>query len=145
MVAVGAASDTTPLIVASALVSALLFTSGRREQALWWLTVVIVAAVGNRLLKEIFDRPRPAVRPIPESVSRYSYPSGHAANSLAFVVAFLLVFPTRTRRVAAITAGSVVAILVGFSRLVIGAHYPSDVLAAWLWVGAWLTLMSSLR
>ncbi|NIR39637.1 MAG: phosphatase PAP2 family protein, partial [Actinobacteria bacterium] len=38
-------------------------------------------------------------------------------------------------------AGAVVVGLVGFSRLAIGVHYPSDILAGWLWVGAWAALV----
>ena len=89
--------------------------------ALAWLTVWIV--------KSLVDRPRP---PDPlVHTSGQSYPSAHAANSigwLALGIALSVVIPTRGGRIAAVTAGAVVAVLVGLSRIYLRAHYASDVL-----------------
>ena len=61
-----------------------------------------------------------------------SYPSAHAANSvgwLAIAIALTAVIPTRGARIAAITTGALLAVLVGLSRIYLRAHYASDVLA----------------
>jgi undecaprenyl-diphosphatase len=60
--------------------------------------------------------------------SGQSYPSAHAANSigwLALAIALTVVIPTRARRTAAIAAGSLLAALVGLSRIYLRAHYAS--------------------
>ncbi len=141
MVAVGSATDPVPMIAASAAVVAVLVIRRRSPLVVAYLGIVVVAAVGNRVLKEIITRPRPDVRPHPSSVSRYSFPSGHAANTIALWMALLLITRGRRRRQALVVAGAVVVGLVGFSRLAIGVHYPSDILAGWLWVGAWAALV----
>lgn len=143
MVAVGRASDTIPLIAASAVVVIVLVVNRRRRDIAVFLVVVVVAMVGNRILKEIVARSRPDVRPSPESVSQFSFPSGHAANTLAVWAGLLLVVRARSVRIAVLALGVVVLALVGFSRLAIGVHYPSDLIAGWLWVGAWAALVWS--
>lgn len=90
--------------------------------ALVWISVWII--------KSVVDRPRPP-HPLVRT-SGQSYPSGHAANSvgwLALAIALTVVIPTRAGRIAAITAGAVLAVLVGLSRIYLRAHYASDVLA----------------
>ncbi|MEM7284794.1 MAG: phosphatase PAP2 family protein [Actinomycetota bacterium] len=137
MVAVGTVSNTAPLLVVSAVTVAVLFVKGRPRDAAAVLVIVVVAVVGNRILKELIGRSRPDVRASPESVSRYSYPSGHAANTLAVHLALVrAVVHPRSRVLVGI--GACFVALVGFSRLVTGVHYPSDILAGWLWVGAWV-------
>ncbi len=90
--------------------------------ALVWISVWIV--------KSVVDRPRP---PDPlVHTSGQSYPSAHAANSvgwLALAIALTVVTPTRAGRIAAITAGALLAVFVGLSRIYLRAHYASDVLA----------------
>ncbi len=90
--------------------------------ALVWISVWII--------KSVVDRPRP---PDPlVHTSGQSYPSGHAANSigwLALAIALTVMTPTRAGRIAAITCGALLALLVGLSRIYLRAHYASDVLA----------------
>ena len=90
--------------------------------ALVWLTVWVI--------KTVVDRPRPP-HPLVHT-SGQSYPSAHAANSvgwLALAIALTVVIPTRVGRIAAITSGALIAVLVGLSRIYLRAHYASDVLA----------------
>jgi membrane-associated phospholipid phosphatase len=95
--------------------------------------VVVGAAlvwVSVRIIKSAVDRPRPP-HPLVHT-SGQSYPSAHAANSvgwLAVAIALTVVIPTRVGRIAAITSGALVAVLVGLSRIYLRAHYASDVLA----------------
>ncbi len=114
-----------------------------------------LASLGNELAKGLIARARPdLIQPI--VVERgYSFPSGHAALSMVgYGVAALLVArsgaPRRVKVVAAFAAGCLVA-LIGISRVYLGAHFPTDVLAGWLAGGAvvlifaWLSPASKAR
>jgi membrane-associated phospholipid phosphatase len=100
------------------------------------------AAVVNALLKVAFQRPRPETAFV--HLGTYSFPSGHAAVSTATftTIAFLLGRRYRsTRARVLIGLGTFAAImLVGFSRLYLGAHYLSDVLAGISFGFAWAML-----
>ena len=100
-----------------------------------WVLVVV--------LKAVVARPRPAMWPQPADVSAHGYPSGHAAASAALVGALLLVLRrvagSAARAAAAVTVGAGVVVLVGAAQVVLGRHYPSDVLAGWLLAAACLS------
>jgi membrane-associated phospholipid phosphatase len=100
------------------------------------------SAVVNALLKLAFQRKRPELTFV--HLDTYSFPSGHAAVSTATftTIAFLLGRRYRSLRARVLIAvGTIVAIgLVGFSRLYLGAHYLSDVLAGISFGLAWAML-----
>ncbi len=82
------------------------------------------------LTKALVDRPRPP-RPLVHTAGQ-SYPSAHAANSIGWIALALAlgaVIPFRAGRVAAVSAGTLLAALVGLSRVYLRAHYLTDVLA----------------
>jgi membrane-associated phospholipid phosphatase len=94
-----------------------------------------VAAVGGSLLKEIFDRPRPFIEYADALISfstanTPAFPSGHAAKSAALALPFLILVAARDAwyTVVKVLLGFI-ALAVGYSRVVLGAHYVSDVLA----------------
>jgi undecaprenyl-diphosphatase len=101
----------------------------------------IVAFGGSALLnmttKQVFQRPRPALWESSAPETTFSFPSGHAMGSmtLAAVVA-LLAWNTRWRW-PVLLAALAFTWLVGMSRLYLGVHYPSDVLAGWAAGLAW--------
>jgi membrane-associated phospholipid phosphatase len=101
-----------------------------RARATWLVVGAGLAWLGVRIVKSVVDRPRPP-HPLVHT-SGQSYPSAHAANSvgwLALAIALAMVIPTRAGRIAAITAGALLAVVVGLSRIYLRAHYASDVLA----------------
>jgi undecaprenyl-diphosphatase len=117
----------------------------RREVALAAFLTSAVAAGGalNTYLKAVFVRDRPDVVPHLVEVSSASFPSGHAMNSamVYLTLAALLISAERSRRVRAflMAAAVLLTLLVGFSRMYLGVHWPSDVLAGWAVGAAWAT------
>jgi membrane-associated phospholipid phosphatase len=114
----------------------------------WWLVSLILAVPGGMLLnvslKHAFQRARPSFDLPLVSLHTYSFPSGHTVTSTLFygiLAAFIISATTsRTARVWAVLAAFSMVILVAFSRLYLGAHYLSDVLAAMAVGLAWLAL-----
>jgi membrane-associated phospholipid phosphatase len=125
------AGNTVVLVVLVTAIGIVLLRRTRPNEA----TVIALALVGSALLngalKLLFHRPRPELAFV--HLDTYSFPSGHAAVSTATfsTIAFLLGRRYRSLRAwLLIPLGTLVAILlVGFSRLYLGAHYLSDVLA----------------
>jgi membrane-associated phospholipid phosphatase len=122
-----------------------------------WLAVVGSAVFGgmllNQLLKYAFHRPRPYFDDPILTLTGYSFPSGHTmmATGLYGVLAVYLFTTTSDRRgrLLIIIAAALLIGLVGFSRIYLGAHYLSDVLAAMAegltWLSLCLIVISSFR
>lgn len=112
---------------------------GRANDAVLLFFAFGGASVVNPLLKLVFHRPRPELAFV--HLDTYSFPSGHAATSSATftVMAYLLARGHRSTTAQIwIGLGTAAAIaLVGFSRLYLGAHYLSDVLAGISFGVAW--------
>jgi undecaprenyl-diphosphatase len=126
------------LIFAAAAAGLLL--AGRRRDAL----LVVVGAGGAMLLtnaiKVVLERPRPGGGGL-VTVASASWPSGHATSSIALYGALAAV-AARTAapwvRGAVWVAVAVLVAAIGASRVYLGVHYPTDVLAGWLVGGIWL-------
>jgi undecaprenyl-diphosphatase len=112
-------------------------------------TLYLVVAVGGGLLlstvaKNFFDRPRPDLVPYGSIVHTASFPSGHsmmaavAYLSLGVLVARTL--PERRLKVYVLALAVLITVLVGVSRVYLGVHWPTDVLAGWLAGAAWASL-----
>jgi membrane-associated phospholipid phosphatase len=95
-------------------------------------------------LKAAFERPRPAFSDPIATASGFSFPSGHAMVSLTVygALAFVIVATTKSRRARVLVLATAAALVlaIGFSRLYLGVHYVSDVLAAYGAGIAWLML-----
>ncbi|MEO5691456.1 MAG: phosphatase PAP2 family protein [Candidatus Saccharimonadales bacterium] len=106
--------------------------------------IVIVGIVGsasiNLLLKGMFQRDRPQLWERLVTENSFSFPSGHAmaSASLAAVIVVLL-WPTRWRWYA-VAGGVCYMLYIGFTRMYLGVHYPTDVAAGWLVAIAWVAL-----
>src|SRR5688572_18193007 len=140
MIAIGDATDTLPLVGFAVVVAAVRVWKGRPMDALFLLLGIGVVCALNPVLKELVERSRPDLWASPESVSRYSFPSGHAASTAALVGGLVMMVRANQRRLT-VAIGGVFLGIVGFSRLAVGVHYPSDIVAGWLWAGAWTTLL----
>jgi membrane-associated phospholipid phosphatase len=117
-----------------------------RERAWLDLCFFLVAFVGSQLavslLKEVFDRQRPDVGsavPLPESAS---FPSGHAAAGAASLGALAVLaaerLPSLRARVVLWALTGALGLAVGLSRIALGVHYVTDVVAGWSFGLAWL-------
>jgi undecaprenyl-diphosphatase len=125
---VGYAKWLGPFTIALALVFGIALR--RWRDAMYVATATLVAACANYLTKQVFERTRPN-EGVHELVAGFSMPSGHAAASAALATSIVIAtHATRSGRVASVVAVAF-AFLVGLSRVVLGAHYPSDVLAGW--------------
>lgn len=121
------------LIVLGAVVW--LWRRGVRRLAMWAATTTVLGGVLGVVLKILVLRARPSFdEPVAQSPG-YSFPSGHALNSVLCAGVLILVFlPVlgRRGRMLAFTAGAFLVLLTGFDRIALGVHFVSDVLAGWV-------------
>jgi undecaprenyl-diphosphatase len=135
----------TILAVLGAIVLLLL---RRRLFAFLWLFGQAGGALLDTLLKKAFDRHRPPYPDISEAMKHTtSFPSGHSMGSivgyglLAYFLVLLL--PRRWMRIIAVTCLALLVLAIGFSRVFLGAHYPSDVLGGYTIGAFWLAVCIS--
>lgn len=103
----------------------------RVENAMFFIYAVAGSYLLSIIAKLFFQRERPALWESPLPETNHSFPSGHAMTSMAVAVAFIeLAWPTKWRW-PVVVLGLASTLLIGFSRLYLGVHYPSDVLAGW--------------
>lgn len=127
----GSSAVLVPLSIA---VAVLFMTRGARRAALQVVGVYVVANLSFQLMKRLTRRERPPVRFHLVHVTGYSLPSGHATQVAAFCVTIaLLAAPMRSRRARGViwSTASGVIVLVGASRVYLGVHWLSDVIAGW--------------
>ena len=99
-----------------------------------------VAAM-NLLLKSLFERARPDLWEWIVTETHTSFPSGHATASMALAICgVFLVWHTKWRAVAICGAVAYV-LLIGFSRLYLGVHFPTDIIGGWLIGAGWMSLV----
>ncbi len=118
-----------------------LLLQGRYHTAL----VVFVASIGGELanstLKDAFMRPRPSVVPHLREVVSTSFPSGHAMESaiiyLTLAAMLMRISERRLTKIYCLAVGVLLTLLVGVSRVVLGVHYPTDVIGGWILGFVW--------
>ena len=135
----GEALQITELLI---LTVVLFFRQGRKRAA--WLMVITMTGglLVERLLKVLFHRTRP--EPFFGTVlpSSYSFPSGHALLSCCFFGALAAMLTVREQRravrIGVWTAAALLAALIGFSRIYLGVHYVTDVIAGYAAAVVWV-------
>ncbi|WP_161524830.1 phosphatase PAP2 family protein [Alteribacter lacisalsi] len=112
----------------------------------WRMALFYPAAVGaggliNWLLKGIFQRERPDLNPLLEEPG-FSFPSGHSMGSMmtfGLLAYFIIRLSDRSPvRIATASAAAVIIFSIGLSRIYLGVHYPTDVVAGFLAGGIWI-------
>jgi membrane-associated phospholipid phosphatase len=116
-----------------------------RRLRIWTITLMLAVFGGmalNLLLKNLFLRPRPHFNDHILTLTSYSFPSGHTMTATVFYGTLCALVLSQVRRwqwrVLAILGAALLVLLVGFSRIYLGAHFLSDVLAAIAEGLAWL-------
>jgi undecaprenyl-diphosphatase len=128
------ASTRTALLVT--VVGALVLLATRHWRGAIALALVYPVTQGAvQLVKVIVERPRPEANSGVAEAGGFSFPSAHSATSVAVyaTIAFILIRASRHghSRVAVASLAAALVLAVGFSRVLLGAHYPTDVLAGW--------------
>lgn len=128
-----------------------------RARARYWLLALGFAVPGgmmlNVALKYFFQRARPVFETPLVTLSTYSFPSGHTTAATCFyglLVSYLVIArPAWSVRLGTVAVCLTMVLLVAFSRVYLGAHYLSDVLAAMVesvaWLAVCITAISTLR
>lgn len=128
------------ILVPLILISWQLWRQGKERRALLFIVSFVGTALLNSLLKTFFARPRPALFPTRVISPGYSFPSGHTMAAAAFFGMLALFLWQRGRYGLALVAAAWVP-LVAFSRVYLGAHFPSDVLASLALGTTWLIIV----
>jgi membrane-associated phospholipid phosphatase len=136
-------ADFASLVSVLAFATIVLWLRRRFLDAAFILASVAGATSLNLILKEWFYRPRPDLWPHLVTEFGYSFPSGHAMMSSALVFAVVWLVWHSSRRWLAVGLGALYMVGVGFSRLYLGVHYPTDVVAGWCFSLLWVLIVAA--
>lgn len=135
---------TVMLVLTTFFVGLFLLMEGK-----WGATILVFVAAGggealSLLMKHLFNRPRPSVVPHLSEVMTTSFPSGHSMMSAAVYLTLgvlLTKFISRLRtKIYVLFVAFFLTAMVGATRVYLGVHYPTDVLAGWTAGLVWATL-----
>ncbi len=131
----------TILTIVVGLTAAILFLLRKETAAVFLLSAVVTGSLISTLAKQVFSRARPDLVEHMDRTFTSSFPSAHAmvsAFTWLILAAIAIRFIPRHRvRVFVLIAGISISVLVGVSRVYLGVHWPSDVLAGWFFGAAW--------
>ena len=141
LTALGSTAVLTLIVLA---VSGFLYLTDRPRKALAVLGWSAAGALLSTVTKLGFARPRPDLVPHGAEVYTHSFPSGHALSSavifLTLGAMLALVQDSRRIKFYVLAFAVMLTVIVGLSRVYLGVHWPSDVLAGWALGAAWATL-----
>jgi membrane-associated phospholipid phosphatase len=130
--------DTLPYACAGLLCIGVALARRRGWRALAVACLLLVTGVSTQVLKHALAQPR-IEHWLPEQVATNSWPSGHSTAAMTLALCAILVVPPALRAATALLGGAF-AVGVGYAVLVLGWHYPSDVLGGFLVAGLWTSL-----
>lgn len=128
----------------TAITGVYLALDGKRHMALFMWGSVVSGWIVSTLLKDLFQRPRPDLVPYTVYVSGTSFPSGHSMMSaVTYLVLGALLARSQERallRAYSLLVAVLLTMMVGVSRVYLGVHWPSDVVAGWTAGAVWALL-----
>ena len=128
--------STAFLTIATGLVAVFFIMTRRFKRAAYLVSSVISGAVISNLLKMGFDRPRPDLVPHGTIIHTASFPSAHSMMSaIVFLSIGALLAKSQSSRglkISFMSAAVFLTLIVGISRIYLGVHWPSDVMAGWI-------------
>jgi len=130
--------DTLPYACAGLVCIGVALVRGRGWRALAVAALLAGTGATTQVLKHLQEQPR-VEHWLPEQVATTSWPSGHSTAAMTLALCAVLVAPPALRAAAAVLGGAF-AVGVGYAVLVLGWHYPSDVLGGFLVAGLWTSL-----
>lgn len=132
------------LAIITVIVVGYLVVMAKRSAAVFVLVAIGGGTVVSFALKSLFERARPDLVPHGVEVATASFPSGHAMLSAvtyltlgALLARFL---PRRRAKAYVVTVAALLTLAIGVSRVYLGVHWPTDVLAGWTLGAAWAVL-----
>lgn len=133
--------EPTFLIVASAALGLWIWFRGQHRLALSVFAITMLARALNELQKMWIGRARPELEAHLVVVKTMSFPSGHSTSAMVFYLTAALALTQGSRwRHVAVGAAVLMAVCVGFSRVMLGVHWPSDVIGGWSFGALWVLL-----
>lgn len=144
LIAITELGDTGVVIMVTAIVAFWLVWRGAWRTLIYWLTAITGASVINTAIKAALARPRP-VELYLQGASNWSFPSGHSTvNAVLYgCLAMIIIRECRPgQRIPVAVVAAILIVLIGFSRLYLGAHWASDVLGGFVFGAMWLALLS---
>jgi membrane-associated phospholipid phosphatase len=136
-----ALGEPTILIAAGAAAALWLWYAGRGRLGVALLLIALIGRGLSEVQKYEVARVRPGLEPHLVVVKTQSFPSGHASSSMIFYLALAIALTSGTRwhRLAS-TAAVILSFLIGTSRVMLGVHWPSDVVGGWAFGLLWVLL-----
>ena len=146
---VSALGSVTILAIA-VLVGALLFSLSKKYLNCGFLTLTMTGAgLLSQILKSSFERSRPPLADHLVQVQGFSYPSGHSLGGTVFylILAFLVTenFHSRTHKFVIFSVLIILILVIGLSRIYLGVHYPTDVVAGIMMGSVWAIFSYKLK
>jgi undecaprenyl-diphosphatase len=136
-----ALGEPTVLIAAGVICALWLWWVGRGRLALALVAIVTIGRGLSEAQKYWIARVRPDVEPHLVIVKTSSFPSGHATSSMIFYLTVALALSAGTRWHRAAASGAItLSLLIGTSRVMLGVHWPSDVIGGWAYGMLWVLL-----
>jgi len=138
----------TVLVACTVILGGWLSFRGNARLALVLMLVILVGRALTEVQKYLVGRVRPALEPHLVRAETHAFPSGHSAGSMIFFITLALaIAPERPWRGWVIAIAVLVSLLIGISRVMLGVHWPSDVIGGWTFGLFWvlLTLKGTMR
>ncbi len=129
------------LAVITTFICVVLWRKGSTAKAMVLGASVLGATLINLVVKQLFERSRPDLWTQLVNEHSFSFPSGHAMASSALTFGLIAITWNSKYRWLVVTLGGLYTLVVGFSRLYLGVHYPTDVLGGWLLSATWVSVV----